>query len=85
MKIEKIEELWNNNLIDAYNDEMHEYDKEFTFNSFQNAINQAELQWYKKLDKKLDDLTDYDSVHRLLDAINNYQAEIQNKIKELEK
>ena len=82
MKTEKIEELFEKHLstICGYADCYVLFREDFA-----DAINQAELEWYKKLDSKLDDLTDYDSVRRLLDAINRYQAEIQEKIKELEK
>lgn len=79
MKKEKIEELFKEH-CDLYCSGREFMDLEH----FTQAINRAELEWYKKLDKKLDDLTDYDSVRRILDAINRYQAEIQNKIKELE-
>jgi hypothetical protein len=78
VKTEKIAELWNNNLIDAYNDEIHEYDKEFTFNSFQNAINQAELEIYREV---IDNLRQVN----MQSDVKEYIREIQNKIKELEK
>ena len=84
MKKEKIEELWNNNLQDVFDYEWNEYGKEFTFDSFTEAINQAELEWYKGLYEKLEDLKDYDSVRRILNAIEDYHNEIQSKIKELE-
>ena len=82
MTKKKIEELYRQHLhreTDCYGTYVAMDILDFT-----QAINQAELEWYKELDKQLDDLTDYDSVRRILDAINRYQAEIQNKIKELE-
>ena len=82
MGTNEIQELFDKHTVElTYTDNTMRVMNE---DAFTNAINQAELEWYKELDKQLDDLTDYDSVRRILDAINRYQAEIQNKIKELE-
>ena len=50
---------------------------------FTQAINQAELEWYKKLEKKLDKIAylHYEDIPR---ETRLYLNEIQNKIKELE-
>ena len=82
MKPEKIEELWNNNLQDVFNYEWNEYGKEFTFDSFTEAINQAELEWHRGLDKKLNDLWNAEG---MLNEFVNYRNEVLEKIKELEK
>ena len=81
MKPEKIEELWNNNLQDVFNYEWNEYGKEFTFDSFTQAINQAELEWYRKLENKLNELWGAESI---LYGFVDYRNEVRNKIKELE-
>ena len=83
MKTEKIEELWN-----KHSSEWHS-DAECLMNKleFTDAINQAELEWYEKLDKKLDKI-ETDSVqgdNSALTGLIGYRFEIQNKIKELEK
>lgn len=82
MKIEKIEELFNKHC--SLEDKEVRPEKVLYYWDFTTAIKQAELEGHKKLDKKLDSLTDYENLGELLDAINDYQAEIQNKIKELE-
>ena len=57
-------------------------------NEFTEAINQAEkelkLEWYKKLEKKLDNIAD-GTKNYVVDNVCNYLNEIQEKIKELEK
>ena len=47
---------------------------------FADAINQAELEWYKKLDNDLYDCGSYGRIGKFYE----YRDEIQNKIKELE-
>ena len=68
MEKEKIEELY-----DIHTSEPNA----MNLNDFAYAINQAELEWYKKLEKKLESII-YKS------DLDYYHSEIQNKIKELE-
>ena len=84
MKIEKIEELFEKHspfrTLDYGNDNVMDLE------DFTDAINQAELEWYKKLEKKLDKI-ETDSVqgdNSALVGLIDYHFEIQNKIKELE-
>ena len=53
------------------------YKVQIGVSEFTQAINQAELEWYKKLEKKLESII-YKS------DLDDYHNEIQNKIKELE-
>ena len=78
MKKERIEELFIPNAAFSYcGAEMMDIE------DFTNAINQAELEWYKKLEKKLDKIAylHYEDIPR---ETRLYLNEIQNKIKELE-
>ena len=54
--------------------------------SFANAINQAELEWYKKLEKRLNQIMKNarQGGNSTMVGVTGYQFEIQNKIKELE-
>ena len=67
MEIEKIKELFVCNV-------------KMEFEEFTKAINQAELEWYKELDKNLYDCGSYGRIGKFYE----YRDEIQNKIKELE-
>ncbi len=85
MKKEKIEELYGKNateLIDAYDCYGCAYEATYMRrDGFTQAINQAELEWYKKLSMRLELILDDDStIHELV----YYIDETQNKIKELE-
>ncbi len=92
MKKEKIEELYGKNateLIDAYDCYGCAYDATYMRrDGFTQAINQAELEWYKKLEKRLGTLFEFQIVALSNDEIAHetykYYNEIQNKIKELE-
>ena len=53
------------------------YKVQIGVSEFTQAINQADLEWYKKLEKKLESII-YKS------DLDDYHNEIQNKIKELE-
>ena len=87
MKKEKIEELYDKyatELIDAYDCYGCTYEATYMRrDGFTEAINQAELKGYKKLEKKLDRIAylHYEDIPR---EIRLYLNEIQNKIKELE-
>ena len=78
MKKEKIEELFKEH-CDLYCSGREFMDLEH----FTQAINQAELEWYKKLEKKLNGIAylHYEDIPR---ETRLYLNEIQNKIKELE-
>ena len=79
MKKEKIEELYCANQTEfTYEDDLL---AEMTLTDFTNAINQAELEWYKELEKKLNKINQGNTIAFDLDY---YQTEIQNKIKGLE-
>ena len=80
MKQEKIKELFRNN--SGENDYRY---PTMDIDNFTQAINQAELEWYKKLEKKLANMKF--SIYGLdyLKEFKMYQTEIRNKIKELEK
>ena len=81
MKIEKIEELFEKHSTKIISERV------LLIDDFIDAIKQAELEWYKKLDKKLDKI-EADSVqgeNSALAGLIGYRFEIQNKIKELEK
>ena len=79
MKKEKIEELYCANQTEfTYEDDLLD---EMTLTDFTNAINQAELDWYKELEKKLNKINQGNTIAFDLDY---YQTEIQNKIKGLE-
>lgn len=87
MKKEKIEELYGEHvteLTDAYAryGDVYEY-WSMRFEDFTNAINQAELEWYKKLEKKLNEIG-YSRHQDVELIVRLYHVEIQNKIKELE-
>ena len=60
------------------------YKVQIGVSEFTEAINQAELEWYKKLEKKLSNMRF--SIYGLdyLKEFKMYHNEIQNKIKELE-
>lgn len=74
MKKEKIKQLFDNN-ADIMNGVRVLFDTDFT-----KAINQAELEWYKKLDNKLDGIAiSLDTIGEFWD----YRNEIKDKIKEL--
>lgn len=81
MKEEKIEELLMENATFSYcGAEMMDLE------DFAQAINKAELEWYKELLDKLEFI--YGSDLKVFGTIidknaNNYYKEIQNKIKEL--
>ena len=84
MKKEKIEELWDNHRITALVEEFDEIWELMFFEHFKNAIIEAEYEWYKKLEKKLDKIAylHYEDIPR---ETRLYLNEIQEKIKELEK
>ena len=78
MKTEKIEELFENNATIDYTTGrqlMNQY-------QFTNAINQAELEWYKKLENHLSQMIERENFAY---DVRFYCEGIQNKIKELEK
>ncbi len=79
MKIEKIEYLYrgNSQYITAGYDEFRIMD----IDNFTNAINQAELEWYKKLEHHLSQMIERENFAY---DVRFYWEEIQNKIKELE-
>lgn len=75
MKKEKIEELFYKHTEDIVIMDLEQFTK---------AINQAELEWYKKLEDRLLRMNCY--VYRVIsERLDEYIFEIQNKIKELEK
>lgn len=82
MKKEKIESLFDANSVRCGFDKADE--EVMLLRHFTHAINQAELEWYKKLEKKLANMRF--SIYGLdyLKEFKMYQGEIQNKIKELE-
>ena len=73
MKKERIEELY-----DIHTSEPNA----MNLNDFAYAINQAEYEWYKKLDNRIGKILNGEGVYNY---VIEYQKEIQNKIKELEK
>lgn len=76
MKTEKIEELFDKHAI--FDDYRCNYI--MCLDEFFDAINQAELEWYKKLDNKLDGIAiSLDTIGEFWD----YRNEIKDKIKEL--
>lgn len=75
MKKEKIEELFNQNALNYSRGDQLMDVEEFT-----SAINQAELEWYKKLEEQLIHL---ENSPRHSGEYLNYREEIQGKIKEL--
>jgi len=80
MKKEKIEELFeSNSTCDTYLNFM-------VFDEFMQAINQAELEWYKKLEKRLNQIMKNarQGGNSTMVGVTGYQFEIQDKIKELE-
>ena len=74
MKKEKIEELY-----DIHTSEPNA----MNLNDFAYAINQAELEWYKRLERKLNEIG-YSRHQDVELIVRLYHVEIQNKIKELE-
>lgn len=85
MKKEKIEELFESNSSDLFDVDKVEYIKKLDLEDFTQAINQAELEWYKKLNIKLYSTVRFENPTFTHDRMIIYQNEIQNKIKELEK
>ena len=83
MKKEKIEELWNNHRTTALVEDFDEIWELMFFEHFKNAIIEAEYEWYKKLEKKLDRIAylHYEDIPR---ETRLYYNEIKEKIKELE-
>ena len=79
MKKEKIEELFKEH-CDLYCSGREFMDLEH----FTQAINQAELEWYKKLGNKLNNIADNGDIDNVLKGFYMYIEETQNKIKELE-
>jgi DUF438 domain-containing protein len=79
MKTEKIEELFENHspfrTLDYSNDNVMDLE------DFTGAINQAELEWYKKLESHLSQMIERENFAY---DVRFYCEEIQNKIKELE-
>ena len=78
MKKEKIEELFNSN-ADIMNGVRVLFDTDFA-----QAINQAELEWYRFLQMKMTVISISNSFY-LRQELQGYRDEIKNKIKELEK
>lgn len=83
MKTQKIEELYNSNQTE-YSSE-GEISSEMLYSDFENAINQAELEWYQRLESKLYNVIRLENPTFTHEAMNAYSKKIQNKIKELEK
>lgn len=83
MKKEKIKQLFDNNSSESVWDDGQR--KGFLYyEDFAHAINQAELEWYKKLEDRL--LRMNCDVYRVIsERLDEYIFGIQNKIKELEK
>ena len=78
MKKEKIEELFIANAAFSYcGAEMMDIE------DFTQAINQAELEWYKRLERKLNEIG-YSRHQDVELIVRLYHVEIQNKIKEME-
>ena len=78
MGTNEIQELFDKHTVElTYTDNTMRVMNE---DAFANAINQAELEWYKKLDKDLYDCGSYGRIGKFYE----YRDEIQNKIKELE-
>ena len=87
MKKEKIEELYGEHvteLTDAYDryGDVYEY-WSMRFEDFTNAINQAELEWYKKLHTKLNTIFSQPTAKGVERELSKYIIEIEEKIKEL--
>lgn len=80
MKTEKIEELWNKNSSEGHSD----IECLMDIDEFTDAINQAELEWHKKLEKKLGKILVNLYSPTVMYDTTAYYREIQNKIKELE-
>ena len=62
------------------------YKVQIGVSEFTEAINQAELEWYKKLEKRLNQIMKNarQGGNSTMVGVTGYQFEIQNKIKELE-
>ena len=82
MKKEKIEELYCANQTGfTYEDDLL---AEMTLTDFTNAINQAELEWYKKLKKKIGGILVNLYSPTVHQDLEKYFIEIKKKIKKLE-
>ena len=84
MKTNEIQELF-----DKHTEELTYTDntmRVMNADDFADAINQAELEWYKKLEKRLNQIMKNarQGGNSTMVGVTGYQFEIQNKIKELE-
>ena len=86
MKKERIEDLWNNHRTTALVEEFDGIWELMFFEHFKNAIIEAEYEWYKKLEKKLQLIMESTPFNPIvnINPLTDYFDEIQNKIKELE-
>ena len=82
MKTDKIDGLFNKHSCNYKVDGSSNDTRLVPIEEFISAINQTELEWYKKLESKLNGLW---SAESMLNEFVNYRNEIREKIKELEK
>ena len=79
MKIEKIQELFDKYTLElTYSDNTM---RVMNIEDFEPAINQAELEWYKKLENHLSQMIERENFAY---DVRFYCEGVQNKIKELE-
>lgn len=84
MKIEKIEELWDKHSCKYKVDRSSNDTRLVPIEEFISAIKQAELKWYKKLEKRLGKILVNLYSPTVMYDTTDYYREIQNKVKELE-
>lgn len=84
MKKEKIEELFNKHHTTCYDAMEARHVKVMLIGDLARAINQAELEWCKELEKKLQGIVSCNHDITIIKLTKQYYREIKNKIKELE-